>query len=363
MRILLVGGLSVNPERFLPLVRNHEIYGIWESTPKWSASLRAGGPYVEIPRLSLESISSKNIQIIWALISPWDGSRTILSLKSYFPELPIIRMLQGGLTPWWHQGSKGNYDFLEFKKATELCDGFMFNALEYRACAIDQGIDISSKPYILTNGMAYNADLIDKETPTKLSSLDGEPHVTLIGREYHKSALFLKNQIHLHYHSAHGSLGKSSRYAHSEQFLGDLSFLHKKPISLTKIFEFKKDSWYSTFYRYDAGIMQLVGHRNIDVYNGIDINVPGRINTYILSGLPPIIRNVDSAILSFLKRYSNKEYFIAFKDEADLVMKLKDQEYLKILQRNLLEIREQFSMQYELNNKIIPFFKTFLKEN
>ena len=155
MNILLVGGLNVNPDRFLPIIAAHNVYGIWESAPAWSVSVRAGGPYKEIPTITVEDIKRKKIDVVWSLLSPWDGLHTTLAIRKTYPKLPIIRQTQGACTPWWHtevpdrpkSRRHGNYNFNVFKKVLERSTGLMFISERYRECLIDQGADIKVFKY------------------------------------------------------------------------------------------------------------------------------------------------------------------------------------------------------------------------
>ena len=175
MNILLVGGLNVNPDRFLSIINTHNVYGIWESAANWNVSVKAGGPYVEIPTITVKDIPKKKIDIVWSLLSPWDGLKTTLAIKNQYPKLPIIRQTQGACTPWWHTVIKtrpqtrqqGNYDFSKLKKVLEYSTGLMFNSEKYRQCLIDQNVAIQDTPYIISNGMAYNHNLVSNNNTGK----------------------------------------------------------------------------------------------------------------------------------------------------------------------------------------------------
>ena len=363
MNILLVGGLNVNPDRFLPIIAAHNVYGIWESAPNWNVSVKAGGPYVEIPTITIADIPKKKIDVVWSLLSPWDGLKTTLVIRKKYPKLPIIRQTQGACTPWWHtvvktrpkKRQRGNYDFSKLKKVLEYSTGLMFISEKYRQCLIDQGAAIQDIPYIISNGMAYNHDLISNNNTVKLRTADKTPHIALIGRDRHKVNVLLKNKIHVHYHSL--SPLQKHAYAHKEVYRGDARMIQNRPIHIKKIFDFKKKLWQKTFSRYDAGLMHFFNPNGLDVFNGTDINVPGRVNTYIMHGLPPIISNKESAIQDFLK---DTECAIDFLVYGELIEKLNNDMFIKERQRNTLEIRDKFSMQYEFNNNVLPFMRNFI---
>ena len=164
LNILIVGGFNVNPERFLPLINKHNVYGISESSPKWSTSVKAGGPYYEIPEIKIKDIERYNIDIVWSLLSPWDGIVTTKKIHTLYPDLPIIRQTQGAATPWWYTENAnkkpGNYKIEDLCTVLEQSSGLMFNAEKYRQALIAQGAKIDHIPYIITNGMAANADLV-----------------------------------------------------------------------------------------------------------------------------------------------------------------------------------------------------------
>ena len=362
MNILLVGSLSVNPERFLPLLKAHNVFGIWESCAKWGRSLKIVGPYQEIHTITIDEIKNLHIDIIWNLISPWDGLHVSLELRKKYPNIPLVRQSQGGITPWWHKMGHeryfktkiGNYDFQKFSRLLECSSGLMFNAEKYRDCLTKQGVAIKHKPYIITNGMAFNYNLIPKNIPKNISPRKNL-HIALIGRRVHPPGIFIANKIHVHYHST--SPATKSFYTHKEKYLGDLSMMRRHPVSIQDIFNFKKQVWYSTFSKYDAGLMHFYSQTGKDVFDSIDINVPGRVNTYLMAGLPPIFNNRDSAIRDFLQ---DTDCFVAFKDEEDLISQLRDEKLLARLHENVLKVQYKFSMQYELT-RVIPFFDSIIK--
>lgn len=367
MRILLVGGLNVNPERFLPVIKLHEVYGIWESQGLWGHSVPAGGPYAEIPTISIDEVRERKIGIIWSLLSPWDGVNASLRLMERYPEIPFVRQSQGAVTPWWHDPQhpankkRGvNYSFAKFKAMLEKADALMVNSDKYRDCLIDQGIEIKGKPCLLSNGMAFNYDLVTEPAAEKLSATNGQPHVTVIGTPRHDKDMFMRLGIHVHYHSA--SLQKrptpSAPFFHLEDYYGDAKMLHRKPVSMKSLFNLKKRAWYKTFTRYDAGLMHLNNNlRLLNRYKSIDLDVPGRVNTYIMCGLPPVIWNEDSSIRDFL---ADSGCALAFDDEQDLVAKLKDKRYMCGLQEQTLKVRKDFSMQHEIR-RVTAFFEGLLR--
>ena len=360
MNILLVGGLNVNPERFLPIIDNHNVYGIWESSPKWLSSVRAGGPYEEIESITVSEVLSKNIDVVWSLLSPWDGLTTTLCILEKYPKLPVIRQTQGAITPWWHESNctkrpldkpTGNYRFGELRKVLEASSGLMFNSEMYRDCLIAQGVQIENTPYILSNGMAYNSDITQDIKTEKFK----HPHVALIGRGKHSHNKFANKRIHVYYHST--TECPKNEYLHKRKYLGDIRFLKKKPIKIKKILEFKQKTWCKAFSKYTAGLMHVFNPCGIDVFNGIDINIPGRVNTYLACGIPPVISNRNSSIADFVKGY---DFSLAFSTYTELREKLCDTTYMNALQRNVIEQREKFSMQYEFNKSVLPFFESFL---
>lgn len=373
MNILLIGGLNVNPERFLPVLDRHNVVGIWESRAQWSHVFRAGGPYVEIPTISIEEIPERDIDIVWCLLSPWDGTKTLLEIKRLYPYIPVVRQCQGGATPAWNTITGGKrrlrehrrrtrpcYEFGPFARSLELCDGLMFNAAKYRECLISQGAKIEHTPFLLSNGMAYNADILGPDVP-KLYEKDHKPHVSLIGRNLLSVEVMnalRAADIPVHVHAKKGRKPKDSMVVH-EPYYGDVRMIRKmkhvrKTVRLKRLLAFKQATWSEAFGRYDAGLMHIFSEKGIDVYNGVDINVPGRVNTYMLAGLPPIVNARDSGILDFLESYGDR-YYIAYTDEKDLVAQLLDRKHLTAQQKKSMELRYLFSMQEELP-KIERFF-------
>lgn len=365
MNILLVGGLNVNPERFLPLIAKHNVFGIWESTPKWGVSVKAGGPYKEIKEITVKEIAHRKIDIVWSLLSPWDGLTVTNEILKKYPNIPVIRQTQGASTPWWHTPNEahprapyGNYDFDKLKNVLERCAGLMFVSERYRQSLIDQGAEIEHVPYVISNGMAYNNNIncyVDcARTPYKLRTSDSQPHVALIGRIKHPMDALVNHKIHMHCHTT--SRVPHGKYVHREPYYGDIGLIKDKPVNISKILKVKQKFWPTVFTKYDAGLMHFFNPDGADVFNGIDINVPGRVNTYIMHGLPPIIPDRESSISDFL---DGTDCEIRFSSYEDLSNKLRDTSFVRTRQQNTLLHRHKFSMQYELEHNVLPFMKTF----
>lgn len=358
MVILLVGGLSVNPERFLPLINNHTVYIISSSTPNWRASLYAGGPYCEIKEITIDDIPRVKPDIIWNLISPWDGAQVVLDIKLRYPDIPVIRQSQGGITPFWHSNPNRspNYSFDKYKESIEISDAIMINCELYRDCLIDQGCDIKDKPYLITNGMAANLDILPELPPIEV---DKQPSCVVIGRRVFPEHLLMERGILFYDHSLSGGGTRhkalSSKYVRVP-YRGDVHILGKRPISLFKTLAFKQAHW-TNFSKYNAGLMHNSNEYRHDYYKGYDVNVPGRVNTYILSGIPPIINDLHSGIHQLLKEHGCA---ITYKNIGELVDKLNDLDYIMYKKNIVREVRYKFTAQYELP-RLEKFFNTLRK--
>lgn len=362
MKILLVGNPNVNPERLLPLVDQHEVYGLWESKSKWGVSVQAPTSYQEIPSITLEEIPDKGIQIVWNLLSPWDGLDSVLSILEHYPGIPLVRHTQGGATPPWHQGGKfrqgwkpkGNYDFGKFKAVLEGAAGVLINAEKYRDCLIAQGVGIQETPYILFNGMAYNEDLIGEDA-SKLSS-KGSPHIAIIGRSSTNLLRAFEMEgvtIHCHtYRMRHAPFP----YVKVGQYLGDAHMMGGA-LFLRALLQ-RKSVWHQIFSKYDAGIMPVFDPDHPDIFEGVDINVPGRINNYIMAGLPPLIQDIDSATRDFMEPSGCA---ILYQTSSDLQDKLRDTVYMTEKQAHVRASRHLFSMQHEITRALV-FFSSLLKD-
>ena len=351
MKILLIGGLSVNPERFLPLIETHKVYMISDSKPSWKCSLQAGGPYIEIEEITIEEIEKVCPDIVWNLISPWDGIETALVIKKRYSKIPFVRQSQGGATPWWHNGLKKlpNYDFNKFRNILKMSDGIMVNCDLYRDCLIDQGCEIKNIPYLITNGMATNVDIIPEFSKIERNE---EPHVSCIGRNRFPINSLLNNGIKVYDYSMSAS---NSNYYVRKKCLGDLAMINNRPINIRNIFKFKQNKW-KEFTTYNAGLMHYITERGHDYYKGHDINVPGRVNTYILAGILPVINDIHSGIRQLLDPYN---IAIKYSSINDLIDKLKDIDYIYDKRKKTRECRYKFSAQYELK-RIELFFQSII---
>ena len=359
MNICLVGNLHMCPERFLPLVQRHAVSLIYDCNPSWPASFKPRCTFTEIPSRTVND-DLDDVDLFWYLISPWDGLEAWPVLRQRYPHKPMIRQIQGGLTPFWHtpnprHGDRPNYDWQTFTSHIEDADGLMVNATPYLQAMIDQDIDVAGKPLLMTNGMAIHGDICG-ELPAKLRASDGSCHVACIGR-YRVGTQWLDRSTSIvHVHAA-GPCPGHHRVV-KEPYLGDAHVLRSgRIISLAKRLAWKARVWPRVFGRYDVGLMHLFDCGATDVYNGQDVNLPGRVNTYMAAGMVPLFSRSCSSMMEMMA--DRDCALIAADDKSDIPELLADHAELDRLQGNVLAMRHEFTAQAELS-RIEAFLADFL---
>jgi hypothetical protein len=118
------------------------------------------------------------------------------------------------------------------------------------------------------------------------------------------------------------------------------------------------------FSQYDAGWLHCFESENggnVLNANWNDLNIPARLTTLAMAGLPMIQKDNSDHLVAMQTIAQKKDVGIFFKDADDLCRQLKDKKRMAILQENILKHRYEFSFDYHLP-ALISFFRDVIRE-
>jgi hypothetical protein len=289
LNILLVGALSFNPERILALERDgHRLTGLWMTEPHfwentgplpfgnighiphtrdWHRRVRELRPDVVYALLNWQAIPIMHEVLTAGLDAPF-----VLHLK----ESPMTAM-QVGTWPMLRELILGS-------------DARLFISEQARSWSeLTLGRSFRDEHTLIMDGDLPLADWAVDDWADSIGEPD-EPHTVCVGRMFLEPMTELAARgIHVHhYGSAYARWG--SRWVRAA---GQTPYLHLHP-------DIEPRDWVRGLSRYDAGWLHVNSSSNggdLRTATWDDLNVPARLNTYAVAGLPWIFqRNPGSDV-------------------------------------------------------------------
>ncbi len=348
LKILLVGELAYHAERVYELERDgHILYGLW-SNPRYGYSTIGPLPFGNVINLSQdnwkEEIREIQPDIIYALLST-GAIELSHEVMEWNTDIPFVWHFKEGP----HEAMKAGL----WSKLIELyshSDGNIFINKENKLW-IDQFIPNQDKPFLLMDGDMPLVDSFKDNFSEKLSSIDSDLHTVVAGRLVGLSvddySVLAQNNIHIHVYSENTT--EDDMFA--PYLVVDNRYFHIHP-------HCPQEKWTEEFSKYDAGWLHCVEANNngyIQRMTWGDMNLPARISTYFVAGIPMIQkRNANQlyAQRSYLKELGVD---IPFDNIDELIMQLKNQEELKKVEYNVRQHRKDFCFTNNMP-KLLKFF-------
>ncbi|MFL5755160.1 MAG: glycosyltransferase [Chloroflexota bacterium] len=353
LRILLAGELAYNADRVLALEeRGHRLFGLWMSDPYWyntvgplpfghvvdatsddpAAAMRETRPDVVYALLNWQAIpfaarvmrASRGVPFVW-----------------HFKEGPFIALEKG----MWS----------ELVDLTEHADGLIYSSEEMRSWfgTTVPGSDDPARTLVL-DGDLPKADWLDAPLGTRLSDDDGEIHTVVPGRPIglhpEDVAELASLGVHLHFYGnfTHGQWRAwiertrrlASRHLHLHPTVGP-------------------EGWVNELSRYDAGWLHVFRSRNhgdVRRADWDDLNLPARMSTLALAGLPMLQRANPGHLVAAenLGRASGTAVF--FDDLQGAARSLRDRQALDAVRERVVDVRQTFTFDAHAD-RLIDFFR------
>lgn len=357
LKILLVGELAYNAERVLALAeQGHKLYGLWMEQPYWYNYV---GP---LPFGHVEDISRANwkeeiqrIQpdIIYALLN-WQAvpichevlkANTRIPFVWHFKEGPFICMEKGTwneMIELYNQADGRIYTSEEMKWWLEEFISKQRHSLNY---VLDG--DLPKKDWF----DGPQSKLISDRTP-------GEYHTVVPGRPIglhpHTVVELAEQKIHLHFYGdfTHGQWKQWIDKTH----LMAPGFLHIHP-------NVDQENWVKEFSQYDAGWLHFFKSENygeIRRSNWDDLNIPARMATLALAGVPMLQRDNSEHIVATQSLVKKLNLGLLFDNMEELGNLMRDKELMFDLRQNVWQQRQLFMFDHHVED-LVEFFRQVIQ--
>jgi glycosyltransferase involved in cell wall biosynthesis len=354
LKILLVGELAYNADRVLALEElGHRLYGLWMEEPYWYNAVGplAFGHVTDLPRDNWQqAIRDLQPDVIYALLN-WQAVPFCHEVMKGNPGVPFV----------WHY-KEGPFISLEkghWREMVDLyreADGVIYCSEEMQLWTetVIPTIKGDGRPTMIFDGDLPKRDWFTGERTPRLSAQDGELHTVVPGRP-----------IGLHPHTVE-ELGKEGVHLH---FYGDFTqgqwkeWIEKArrlaPNHLHLHANVSQDRWLAEFSRYDAGWLHFFKSENygeIRRSNWDDLNIPARLATLAVSGLPQLQGDNTGHTVATQTVVRQLDTGFFFKDMHELAEQLRDAARLAEVQEKTWRQRQLFTFDHHAP-ALVEFFR------
>jgi hypothetical protein len=217
-----------------------------------------------------------------------------------------------------------------------------------------------SLDYVL-DGDLPKKDWFDQPQTKLLSeSTPGEFHTVVPGRPIglhpHNVVELAEQKIHLHFYGDF-THGQWKQWIEKTQLMAP-GFLHIHP-------NVDQENWVKEFSQYDAGWLHFFKSENfgeIRRSNWDDLNIPARMATLALAGIPMLQADNEGHIVatqSFVKKYNLGLFFKNMKELGELMC---DRKLMLNFRENVWNQRQLFMFDYHLDN-LVDFFRKVIEKH
>ena len=352
LKVLLVGELGYNPERICALEEQGcELYGLWINIPQLPFANIGYFPFGNIVNISYENwkerVKEINPDIIYAL-GNWDSIDLAYEVLMEGLNIPFIWHFKE--SPFWALSQNlWNKLLYLYRKS----DGRIFINKQIKDW-YNLFFYVSEPFFIMDLDMPIKRNN-DYTNSQKLSIKCNEIHTVITGRMQGISLTDMKvlseNNIHIHL------------YAENDHDLRNYQYKNYKDIARNH-FHFHnhvpRNKWVEEFSKYDAGWLHCFDSENegdILRLSWDDLNIPARIYTAMIAGIPTIQKDNSGHIVAIQDIVKNTDTGFFYKSIYDLSKKLHDKKLLLTLTNNVKKHRKQFMFDYY----VIPLKNFFYK--
>jgi hypothetical protein len=358
LKILLVGELAYNADRVLALEeQGHKLYGLWMQQPYWYNWI---GP---LPFGHVEDISKENwkedikrIQpdIIYALLN-WQAVPFAHEVMNECENIPFVWHFKEGPFICMEKGT-----WNELMELYSEADGRIYTSEEMKLwCEEFISKKEHSLDFVLDGDLPKKDWFRDEQSPL-LSEQDGELHTVVPGRPIglhpHNVVELAKQKIHLHFYGdfTHGQwkqwIDKTMQMAPG--------YLHIHP-------NVDQENWVKEFSQYDAGWLHFFESENngeLKRANWDDLNLPARMSTLALAGLPMLQANNTGNIVATQSFVKKLDIGLFFKNMNELGELLRNKLLMQQLRNNVWQQRHLFTFDNHVN-ELVQFFRKVIEQH
>jgi hypothetical protein len=362
LKILLVGELAYNAERVLALEeQGHTLYGLWTDTPYWFNTVGPlpFGHVEDLPRHDWRAaIRRLRPDIIYGLLN-WQAVPFVHEVLRSTPGIPFV----------WHF-KEGPFICIEkgcWPQLLDLyrrADGQIYSSGAMRDWfeSVAPGLS-TSRPCLVLDGDLPKREWFDAPPSPRMSSqagaANGELHTVVPGRP-----------IGLHPHIV-GELAAEGIHLH---FYGDFTqgqwrewiarALALAPRHLHLHANVAQDRWVEEFSRYDAGWLHCFASRNggeVRRADWDDLNLPARLSTLAMAGLPMIQRDNHGALVAAQSLAREMDIGLFYRDIPGLADQLRDGGRMTRLRERVWDQRMQFCFDTHAP-ELLAFFREVIAQ-
>ncbi len=354
LRILLVGELAYNADRILALEeRGHRLFGLWMRDPYWYNTVGPlpFGHVVDATSADpAAAIRETRPDVIYALLN-WQAVPWAAHVLRENPGVPFVWHFKEG--PFISL-EKGHWP--DLVDLTRRSDGLIHSSEEMRDWfgTVVPGAADRDRTLVL-DGDLPKADWLDGRFRPRLSADDGEIHTVVPGRPIglHPESVadLARAGIHLHFYGdfTHGQWRDWITRA-SSLAAGRLH-LHAS-VDQTR--------WVEEFSRYDAGWLHVFRSRNggdIRRADWDDLNIPARMATLAVAGLPMLQRGNPGAVVAAQSLARRLGTSVFFDEPAELGVRLRDGDGMERTRAAVLAARPAFTFDAHVD-RLVAFLRS-----
>lgn len=356
LKILIVGELSFNPERIYAFEEaGHELFGLWAKNCWWFHTV-GPLPFGHVTEVSRENwkeeIERIKPDIIYGLLSALVAPLVSKVVKS-FPDVPFVWHFKEGP---FHARQNGLWESIQylFTKA----DGIIYINEDIRHFYNYCFPQIKETAYMILDGELPKLDWFKENHKPLLSESTGGFHTVVPGRPLgltpaHIGKLAASN-VHFHFygeswHHIYGNFVRSSMELAPNH-------IHLHPTC-------DQQTWAEEFSRYDAGWLHFFESKNGGDYlrtNWEDLNIPARMATLAVAGLPMLQRDNTGHIVATQTICRELEIGIFFKEMDELVKIFTNKSYMRKIRENMWNHRMEFAFDTHVPD-LIEFFRKVIR--
>jgi len=358
LKILLVGELAYNSERVLALEeRGHQLFGLWMPNPYWYnyvGPLPFGHVTDLDPSRWQEQVRQIKPDVIYALLN-WQAVPFVHQVMRENPGIPVVWHFKEGPFICLEHGC-----WEELLEITARADGFIASSPEMLEWfdTILPGLS-ESKPTTWLDGDLPKRDWFMDPLPERQPFPDGEIHTVVPGRPIglHPETVqeLAANGVHLHFY---GDFTQGQWKAWIERTMG------LAPHHLHLHANVDQKDWAREFARYDAGWLHGFVSRNggdLRRADWDDLNLPARMATLAVAGLPMIQRDNSGARVAIQTICKERDLGVFYTSIPNLAEQLYDRQRLEHLRASTVRQRDQFMFDTHVDT-LVSFFRQVIEQ-
>jgi len=349
--------LAFNPERILAVEeRGHRLFGVWTDSPIYFSAVgpQPFGHVTDLPRDGWrEAVRDLQPDVVYALLN-WESvpfAHEVLEAVDapvvwHFKESPFDCLANG---TWSLLYDLVTRSAAQVYSSAEMRDWFH---------AVDPRIVRDGLPMVL-DGDLPKADWFAGERSVLLSEQDGQVHTVVPGGPIGITPAMIGElaaaSVHLHFY------GDFHR-ARWSGWVEECAALAPRTLHLHP--QVGPAEWVRELSQYDAGWLHQVRSTNVGDMRRAqweDMNVPARLATYAVSGLPMILPDNDGHRVAMQSLVRELDVGVLWREPGDLITELSRTDAMAERRDRMWEARRSFTFDAHADD-LVELFRCVIDE-